>query len=73
MPRVPMMDPEAVANPQNALGDITPGPSQVMMAAATMHGMGRLLDSGEGAHSDAVGARMPKRMKGFSQRGRRGR
>jgi hypothetical protein len=68
MPTVPTLNPEEVANPQNQLGDMTPGPSQIMMAAATMHGMGRLLNSGKGMHSDAVGARLPHRAKGFSQR-----
>jgi len=72
MPRVPQVDPESIANPQGLLSGETPGSSQVLMAAAGMHGMGRLLDSGKGVHTDSIGVRMPKRSKGFSQRGRRG-
>ena len=76
MPQVPKMftDPTATSNP---LGDITPGASQVMMAAATMHGYGRLLADGSGANSAALGAgskggiRTPRRGKGPSQRGQR--
>jgi len=70
MPQVPFDVGQLMEDkPMNTLGDSTPGASQILQSAAIMHGMGRLLDSGKGAHSDTVGFRMPKRMKGFSQRG----
>jgi hypothetical protein len=73
MPTVPKMlsDPTAT---ENLLGDSsTPGPSQIMMAAALMHGYGRLTADGRGSHSDALGGgggvgKMPRRSKRFSQR-----
>ncbi len=72
MPTVPMLDPEQAASQKGLLADdSTPGASQILQSAAVMHGMGRLLDSGQGQYSGTVGFRSPRRSKGFSERGSR--
>jgi len=63
MPTVPQsLDPEAVANPQGML--TPPGPSQILQAAAVMHGLGRLGSASTSlGPAGTAGARGPRRMK----------
>lgn len=64
MPTVPkLFDPTGTADPVG-MGDMSPGPSQVLQAAAIMHGHGRLLADGTGAHSAALGSKGPGTPKG---------
>lgn len=67
MPTVPsMMDPSQVDNPQGLLTDSNIKPEHLLMAASTMHSMGRLIDGGEQqslAFGGKGGIRLPHRAK----------
>ena len=71
MPQVPMLDPSSVTQERGLMGGEGLTPEHVLMAAATMHDMGRLIDGGEQRSLGFGGKgtiRMPGRMKGPSQR-----
>jgi hypothetical protein len=74
MPQVPMLDPSQVTQEKGLMGGQGVTPEHVLMAAATMHDMGRLVESSGSKLGGAAsgGMKMPHVTRP-SGRGRKGR